>query len=125
MSSPPLTVGWVYNLDGPVEHSNTFRIVVIGSVFSSLSFLACLLRIYCRWFIVRAGGWDDAAAALSFVVGTAYCANAMRRKFARCEGRRKHDQALMHCVLRAETRWGLGLDVDDIPDENVLGFAKV
>ena len=77
--APAFTTGWVYNLSKAPESSNASSIIAIALTFSILSCLACALRIYCRSRILRAVGADDAAVLLSFVVGTAYCANAIVR----------------------------------------------
>lgn len=81
--SPPLTAGWVWNLTTTPTHSNALKLVCIATIFSGLSCFALLLRFYCRWHLLKAKGADDAATALSFVVGTAYCANAIIREFSR------------------------------------------
>lgn len=79
--SPPLTTGWVFNLQTVPEKSNATKLVSIATVFSGLSCIALALRLYCRWVMLKTKGADDAATALSFVVGTAYCANAILRMF--------------------------------------------
>lgn len=73
--APPLTIGWVHNLETAPEHSNVLKLVSIAIVFCSLSCLALLLRLYCRWHILKLKGPDDAATAFGFFVATAYCAN--------------------------------------------------
>ncbi|KAI6858574.1 hypothetical protein KC323_g6922 [Hortaea werneckii] len=51
---------------------------------------------------MRGVGLDDAAVLSSFILGTAYCANTIY-----------------------QTRWGFGLDDDQIPKENILEYSKV
>ena len=80
--APPLTVGWVYNLAHAPDESNALKLVCIATIFSGLSCCALLLRLFCRWHILKTKGADDAATALSFGVGTAYCANAIFRAFS-------------------------------------------
>lgn len=75
--SPPLTKGGVFNLQTEPDNSNAAKLVSIAIAFSGLSCIALALRLYCRWGLLKTKGADDAATALSFVVGTAYCANAI------------------------------------------------
>ncbi|KAI6886839.1 hypothetical protein KC360_g1932 [Hortaea werneckii] len=100
--APAFTVGWVYNLSSVPESSGASTIVAVAIAFSLLSLFACALRLYCKLVLMRGVGLDDAAVLSSFLLGTAYCANTIY-----------------------QTRWGFGLDDDQIPMENILEYSKV
>ncbi|KAI6913121.1 hypothetical protein KC318_g1764 [Hortaea werneckii] len=82
--------------------SNATTIIAVAVTFSVLSFCACALRFYCKLVFVRAVGLDDAAVVSSLILGIAYCANSIY-----------------------QTRWGFGLDEDQIPAENVVTYSKI
>ncbi|RMY72384.1 hypothetical protein D0863_04549 [Hortaea werneckii] len=100
--APAFTIGWVYNLSSVPEDSGASTIVAVAVAFSILSLFACALRLYCKLVFMRGVGLDDAAVLSSFILGTAYCANTIY-----------------------QTRWGFGLDDDQIPRENILEYSKV
>ncbi|RMX79613.1 hypothetical protein D0869_08174 [Hortaea werneckii] len=100
--APAFTIGWVYNLRNVPESSGASTIVAVAIAFSILSLFACALRLYCKLVFMRGVGLDDAAVLSSFILGTAYCANTIY-----------------------QTRWGFGLDDDQIPMENILEYSKV
>ncbi|RMY77906.1 hypothetical protein D0863_01037 [Hortaea werneckii] len=100
--APAFTIGWVYNLSSVPESSGASTIVAVAIAFSILSLLACALRLYCKLVFMRGVGLDDTAVLSSFILGTAYCANTIY-----------------------QTRWGFGLDDDQIPMENILEYSKV
>ncbi|GAB1730146.1 hypothetical protein NU195Hw_g7453t1 [Hortaea werneckii] len=100
--APAFTIGWVYNLSSVPESSGASTIIAVAVAFSILSLFACALRLYCKLVFMRGVGLDDAAVLSSFILGTAYCANTIY-----------------------QTRWGFGLDDDQIPRENILEYSKV
>ncbi|KAI7702288.1 hypothetical protein KC353_g14841 [Hortaea werneckii] len=100
--APAFTVGWVHNLSSIPQSSNATTIIAVAVTFSVLSFCACALRFYCKIVFVRAVGLDDAAVVSSLILGIAYCANSIY-----------------------QTRWGFGLDEDQIPAENVVTYSKI
>ncbi|KAI7282826.1 hypothetical protein KC345_g3317 [Hortaea werneckii] len=99
--APAFTTGWVYNLSSVPESSGASTIVAVAIAFSILSLFACALRLYCKLVFMGGFGLDDAAVLSSFILGTAYCANTIY-----------------------QTRWGFGLDDDQIPMENILEYSK-
>ncbi|KAI6835271.1 hypothetical protein KC340_g5560 [Hortaea werneckii] len=100
--APSFTVGWVHNLSSIPQSSNATTIIAVAVTFSVLSFCACALRFYCKLVFTRAVGLDDAAVVSSLILGIAYCANSIY-----------------------QTRWGFGLDEDQIPAENVVTYSKI
>ncbi|KAF4245624.1 hypothetical protein CNMCM6805_003568 [Aspergillus fumigatiaffinis] len=95
-------MGWVYNLKTPDPHSQVPRVIAICLVFTIVAFLAVLLRLYVRVYTKRAGGVDDYAALFSSILALAYGA-----------------------ITIAQSRWGLGLNAEYFPKENVVPFSRV
>ncbi|KAK3655408.1 hypothetical protein LTR22_010293 [Elasticomyces elasticus] len=102
MAAPPLTVGWVHNLDTTPSSSDASRIIAIASAFSGISILSIIVRLWQRWKIFKEIGLDDIAAASSMLLGIGYSINAI-----------------------FQTRWGLGLNKNDFPPVNAVGFSRV
>ncbi|KAK3653404.1 hypothetical protein LTR56_004608 [Elasticomyces elasticus] len=102
MAAPPLTVGWVHNLDTTPSSSDASRIIAIASAFSGISVLSIIVRLWQRWKIFKEIGLDDIAAASSMLLGIGYSINAI-----------------------FQTRWGLGLNKNDFPPVNAVGFSRV
>ncbi|KAK4892078.1 hypothetical protein LTR27_009428 [Elasticomyces elasticus] len=102
MAAPPLTVGWVHNLDTTTSSSDASRIIAIASAFSGISVLSIIVRLWQRWKIFKEIGLDDIAAASSMLLGIGYSINAI-----------------------FQTRWGLGLNKNDFPPVNAVGFSRV
>ncbi|KAK5744377.1 hypothetical protein LTR17_002087 [Elasticomyces elasticus] len=102
MAAPPLTVGWVHNLDTTPSSSDASRIIAIASAFSGISVLSIIVRLWQRWKIFKEIGLDDIAAASSMLLGIGYSINAI-----------------------FQTRWGLGLNKNDFPAVNAVGFSRV
>jgi hypothetical protein len=95
-------MGWVYNLKTPDPLSQVPRVIAICLVFPIVAFLAVLLRLYVRVYTKRAGGVDDYAALFSSILALAYGA-----------------------ITIAQSRWGLGLNAEYFPKENVVPFSRV
>ncbi|KAF7113927.1 hypothetical protein CNMCM5793_006110 [Aspergillus hiratsukae] len=95
-------MGWVYNLKSPDPHSQVPRVIAISLAFPIAALLAVLLRLYVRIHTKRAGWVDDYAALFSAVLAIAYGGIAI-----------------------AQSRWGLGLNAEYFPEENVVPFSRV
>ncbi|RHZ59823.1 putative integral membrane protein (Pth11) [Aspergillus thermomutatus] len=95
-------MGWVYNLKTPDPHSHVTRVIAICLVFPLLAFLAVILRLYVRIHTKRAAWLDDYASLFSAILALAYGAIAI-----------------------AQSRWGLGLDAQYFPEENIVPFSRV
>ncbi|KAK5695782.1 hypothetical protein LTR97_008202 [Elasticomyces elasticus] len=102
MAAPPLTVGWVHNLDTTPSSSDASMIIAIASAFSGISILSIIVRLWQRWKIFKEIGLDDIAAASSMLLGIGYSINAI-----------------------FQTQWGLGLNKNDFPSVNAVGFSRV
>ena len=65
---PPLTLHWVYNLEKAPSSTNAGRVIALACAFSSIAFLAVVVRFAVRWRLVRTGaGLDDSSVAASAV----------------------------------------------------------
>jgi hypothetical protein len=112
-------MGWVYNLKTPDPHSQVPRVVAICLVFPIVAFLAVLLRLYVRVYTKRAGGVDDYAALFSSILALAYGAITIARESLR------HWSCKARMLTGIESRWGLGLNAQYFPKENVVPFSRV
>jgi hypothetical protein len=102
MPGPPLTLGWVYNLQQTPSSTDAGRIIAIAAAFLAISITAVIVRFTQRWAKLKTFGADDFASAWSVLFGAAYSAIAIH-----------------------QTRWGLGLNSNDFPIVNAIGFSKV
>ncbi|OQO08264.1 hypothetical protein B0A48_06134 [Cryoendolithus antarcticus] len=102
MSSPRYTTGWVYNLQTVPKSTNAGHVIALASSFSAIALLSIIIRIATRFKILKGIGTDDVAATLSMVLGLVYSALAIY-----------------------QTRWGLGLHIEDFPAANPVPFSKI
>ncbi|KAK6436449.1 hypothetical protein LTR95_007367 [Oleoguttula sp. CCFEE 5521] len=102
MSSPRYTTGWVYNLQTVPKSTNAGHLIALASSFSAIALLSIIIRIATKIKILKGIGTDDVAATLAMVLGLVYSALAIY-----------------------QTRWGLGLHIEDFPPANPVPFSKI
>ncbi|OQO09229.1 hypothetical protein B0A48_06121 [Cryoendolithus antarcticus] len=102
MSSPRYTTGWVHNLQTVPKSTNAGHVIALASSFSAIALLSIIIRIATKFKILKGIGTDDVAATLSMVLGLVYSALAIY-----------------------QTRWGLGLHIEDFPSANPVPFSKI
>ncbi|KAF2724762.1 hypothetical protein K431DRAFT_217188 [Polychaeton citri CBS 116435] len=102
MGAPSFTVGWVYHLEIPPHKTDAGRIIAVAIAFSALACLSVLLRFLGRWKIIKKFDLDDYAVASSAIIGVGYTA-----------------------ITIYQTRWGLGLPLENFPHDNAIPFSKV
>ncbi|KAL5363007.1 hypothetical protein BJX96DRAFT_177689 [Aspergillus floccosus] len=95
-------MGWVYNLVTPDPNSHVARVIAVCLTFSLSALLAVGLRMYIRVFVKRSVWVDDYACCFSAVLSVAYAS-----------------------ISVAQTRWGLGLNSDYFPKENVVPYSRI
>lgn len=95
-------MAWAYNTpDGTPNNGPT--IVAVALSVTALALVALCLRIYVRTRITKAVGLDDWLIIASWIGACGYTSATV-----------------------VQTKWGLGLiELDTMPDENVLNFGKV
>lgn len=52
---------------GTDEDQRNLAIKVVAGLFTSIAFVAVILRCYVRGFLVKAFGWDDGAMVIAMV----------------------------------------------------------
>ncbi|TQN64105.1 Satratoxin biosynthesis SC1 cluster protein 4, partial [Colletotrichum shisoi] len=95
-----MSESWTYNAP-PGTASSGAQITIVALVFTALSLVIMLLRLYVRVIMLKASGADDWVIIVTWI---AACGFAV--------------------VSTIQTKWGLGLEnIEDMPKENLHNFG--
>ncbi|KAK6211537.1 Integral membrane protein [Colletotrichum higginsianum IMI 349063] len=95
-----MSESWTYNTP-PGTASTGAQITIVALVFTALSLVIMLLRLYVRVIMLKAAGADDWVIIVTWI---AACGFAV--------------------VSTIQTKWGLGLEnIEDMPKENLYNFG--
>ncbi|KZL75305.1 integral membrane protein, partial [Colletotrichum tofieldiae] len=98
--SVTMSESWTYNTPPGTETTGA-QITAIALVFSALSMIIMILRLYVRVIMLKAAGADDWVIIVTWI---AACGFAV--------------------VSTIQTKWGLGLkNIVDMPEENLYNFG--
>ncbi|KAF8471230.1 hypothetical protein BDZ91DRAFT_677701 [Kalaharituber pfeilii] len=93
---------WAYNQKDPNAPNAGLKITLVGSIFTAAALLFMTLRLYVRSYLVRSLGLDDWMVVATWLMSLGFT-----------------------IVSALQTKWGMGLRIEDFPEENTLPFGKL